>query len=291
MTPDTSAASDRSALTEFAAIDHASERAEHFVACLDAIDEVPATLAWRRRILEYLECKPGDAVLEIGCGTGELARVLPGILGDDGRVVAIDKSSTMIDQARERTPDDLAERIEYRVGDVGALDLPTASFDAVVAERVFVHLANRGAALAGIVAVARPGARIVLNDPDLETTLISSPIEGAGRDVARRIANHWCDACLPNGWAGRENAELMVRAGLVDVRVGVDCTLVRDLATANAIMLLRGRLDDAISGGIVTVDEGKRWWAGLEELDAMGAIVASAGLFTTVGRKPDLERK
>lgn len=77
----------------------------------------------------------GQRLLDAGCGTGMLA-VAAAQRGAE--VVAIDLSSTLVDAARERLPDDLGPgRIEFRVGDM--LDPTLGRFDHVVAMDSLIH--------------------------------------------------------------------------------------------------------------------------------------------------------
>lgn len=75
---------------------------------------------------------PGEAVLELGCGTGTALRVLAERLAGRGRLVGLDLSPKMLAQARiklEHTG--LSERVELYQGDASAVPLPDDAFDAV----------------------------------------------------------------------------------------------------------------------------------------------------------------
>lgn len=96
-------------------------------------------------------------VLEIGCGTGMLARELATKRG--AKVTAIDLSPRMIDVARVRTPGSLA--IEYRVADF--LSLSPCGFDVVVAVNTLHHLPLHGGALRMAAALV-PGGKLLIAD-------------------------------------------------------------------------------------------------------------------------------
>lgn len=56
--------------------------------------------SWRRMVVEALELRPGDTVIEVGCGTGLNFDLLQKAVGPDGKIIGIDISEGMIDRAR-----------------------------------------------------------------------------------------------------------------------------------------------------------------------------------------------
>src|SRR5437868_14053414 len=73
-------------------------------------------------LIDWLEPRPGEAILDLGCGTGELATA---IAARRARVVGLDSSPEMLAIARERAP-----ALEWLIGDGEALTFD-AAFDAV----------------------------------------------------------------------------------------------------------------------------------------------------------------
>lgn len=103
-------------------------------------------------ILRALEESAPTCVLEVGCGTGELAQRIAERLRC--RVVALDLSPRMVELARRRG-------VEVHVGDVQELPLEDASFDCVVAAWMLYHVPDLDRGLAEIVRVLRPAGRLV----------------------------------------------------------------------------------------------------------------------------------
>jgi len=89
-----------------------------------------------RAVLERLDVRPDDRVLEIGCGHGVAATYVCERL-DGGRLTAVDRSAKMIEAAARRNAAHVRSgRAEFLVSHVEALDLGERRFDKVFAVRV-----------------------------------------------------------------------------------------------------------------------------------------------------------
>jgi arsenite methyltransferase len=109
-----------------------------------------------RRLVERLAIHAGDSVLDVGCGTGRLARHIAHVVGAGGRVVGIDPLAERVALARTRA----GAGIAFEVGqaeDLGAF--AEASFDAVCMSAVFHWVNDKPRALREIRRVLRPGGR------------------------------------------------------------------------------------------------------------------------------------
>ena len=121
-------------------------------------DEVEGDDARQIALQAVREARP-RAVVEVGCGEGELAARIHEELGV--RVVAIDQSARMVELA-------VARGVDARVGDVQALHFEDASFDVAVAAWVLFHVRDLTRGLGELERVLRPGGRLVAvtNDAD-----------------------------------------------------------------------------------------------------------------------------
>ncbi len=101
-------------------------------------------------------------LLELGCGPGFYARRLGETFGHLD-VTGIDRSESQL--RRARTLADLLDNCSFEKGDARALAAPDASFDAVVASRLFIILPERERALAEAYRVLKPGGRLFIAEP------------------------------------------------------------------------------------------------------------------------------
>ena len=159
--------------------------------------------AMRSQDYARLGLEPGHAVLDVGCGAGDVCVELAGRVGPSGRVCGVDVSEAMVAAARAAA-DKAGREVDLRVASAYSLPFADASFDAVRAERVFQHLDDPARALAEMVRVTRPGGRILVFDPDhsqhsvsLENDLQCRVHEATRSALLRMIVNPRIGTRLP----------------------------------------------------------------------------------------------
>lgn len=109
--------------------------------------------------------KPGESVLDVGCGTGGVTLPAKERVGATGKVAGIDPAPEMITVARHKAQRKKLE-IDFRVGMIEALPFQDATFDAVTASLMMHHLPEQLQAkgLAEIYRVLKPGGRLLIAD-------------------------------------------------------------------------------------------------------------------------------
>ena len=123
--------------------------------------------SWRLRkmTVEHALIKPGDSVLDVGCGTGAVTLMAKARAGKDGHVYGIDPAPEMIAVARSKAARKGLE-IDYRLGVIELLPFPDASMDVVTSSLMVHHLPDdlkvRG--LAEIYRVLKPGGCLLVFD-------------------------------------------------------------------------------------------------------------------------------
>ncbi|UNO50902.1 MULTISPECIES: class I SAM-dependent methyltransferase [Alicyclobacillus] len=105
-----------------------------------------------RQVVELLHPQPGERVLDIGCGTGDLTNQIARL---GASVVGIDVSERMVEQARRKYPD-----LSFRVGD--AQDFSTSeTFDAVFSNAALHWMQNPTAVIQSVWKALKAGGRFV----------------------------------------------------------------------------------------------------------------------------------
>lgn len=121
--------------------------------------------AMREQTVELATLTLGERVLEVGCGTGEVAQRARSRVGSIGQVSGIDPSAEMIAVAQRKAARAGLD-IDYRVGAIEALPYPDASFDVVLSSLMMHHLPDdlKSAGLAEVLRVLKPGGRLLIVD-------------------------------------------------------------------------------------------------------------------------------
>jgi trans-aconitate methyltransferase len=106
-------------------------------------------------VVDLLDPRPGERILDLGCGTGHLTAEIDETVGGDGRVLGIDRSAEMVARAREAYPDLAVLRADAREF---ATD---GAFDAVFSNAALHWIPEQDAVTESVTDLLRPGGRFV----------------------------------------------------------------------------------------------------------------------------------
>jgi SAM-dependent methyltransferase len=153
---------------------------------------VPAIFAeWAPLLVGMAGVRPGQAVLDVACGTGIVARVAADHVGTEG-VVGVDLNEAMLTVARRVRPE-----LEWRRADALALPFPGESFDTVLCQMALMFFPDRPRAVAEMARVTRDGGRIglvvpaAIEDQPAYRLLVDIVREHAGQDGASLLDTYW----------------------------------------------------------------------------------------------------
>lgn len=130
------------------------------VATLEDRARAPTYQAMFRTLVDLMAPKPGEAILDVGCGAGSLDRLLAERLGKANAITAIDTNPFLVREAEALAKaDGLDGLIRFALGNAETLPFGDASFDCIFSVTVLEEC-DADRALAEMVRVARPGGRI-----------------------------------------------------------------------------------------------------------------------------------
>ena len=149
---------------------------------------VPALFAeWAPELVDLADVRPAQSVLDVGCGTGIVARTAADRLDGSGRVVGLDQLEAMVTVAGRLRPD-----LEWYVGDAHDLPFEDGTFDRVLSQAALMFMDAPQKALAEM-------ARVVTNDGTVAIQVVGRLQESPGLyPFAQAVERH----------AGRDSVEL-----------------------------------------------------------------------------------
>ena len=209
---------------------------------------VPALFAeWAPRLIDLARVGPGQAVLDVACGTGIVARSVADAQRGDGRVVGLDINEAMLDVARRVRPE-----LDWRQGDAAHLPFPEGSFDVALCQMAFMFFSDRAQVLCEMARVVVAGGTVALSVPG---RLADQPAYAPFVELAARHAGPDAVGLLSTYFASGDLDELR---SLVEA-AGLTITATRSyqgtvrcpsidafVATEVESTPLRERIDDAV---------------------------------------------
>lgn len=117
---------------------------------------------WRQRAADRAELKPGDAALDVCCGTGDLTLELASRVEPGGYVIGCDFSEPMLDLARRKAAQRQAAAARFEWADALQLPYDAGRFDAVTVGFGVRNFSERERGLRELARVLQPGGRLVI---------------------------------------------------------------------------------------------------------------------------------
>lgn len=124
----------------------------------------------------------GERVLDVGCGTGVVARLAAELVGPGGSVAGLDINPGMLAVARSISPPDM--QIRWYEASAESMPLPAAAFDVVLCQMSLQFVADRLRALREMRRVLTAGGRLALNVPGPAAAPFDVLADALGRHIA-----------------------------------------------------------------------------------------------------------
>jgi ubiquinone/menaquinone biosynthesis C-methylase UbiE len=174
----------------------------------------------RKKAVQRLDLKPGETVLEIGCGTGRNLPLLCDVVGDSGQVIGVDASSGMLARAQQWVTRHHRQNVRLLYEDAVELTLP-GQVDAALFSLSYSVLPNRETVLQRAWEALRPDGRLVIMDAGLP----ASPLGRMLGPIGEAIATIFPGDPYSRPWEDLTNLSPIVRSEWFQLGIYFICTV------------------------------------------------------------------
>lgn len=239
--------------------------------------DTPEIAAQRLATGKLLALRSGEHVLDVGAGPGLLARDMAKIVGEQGRVAAVDSADSMVELANRRCGD--LPQVEVTAGNAQKLTFGNESFDAVVCTQVLLYVYDLQAALDEMFRVLRPGGRLVIVETDWRGLVMNSAYPDTTEDLIRG----W-DAACTNPQLPPVLEPMLTSAGFRGTMVEAFPVLLTDFIPHNyAYSMSHSLAGYAVKNGVISEQQSRVWLDDLQQkqLDRSFFFCVNRFLFKT----------
>ncbi len=234
--------------------------------------------------------RPGDRVLDFGCGPGTITVGLAKAI-DPGEVHGIDMEESQVAMARSAAEAGGHSNATFHVGDVTALPFEDDSFDVAHCHAVLMHVPDTAATLAEVKRVLKPGGIIASREMIVDSSFLEPTDDNTHKAWAAFASLLAANGGHPQ--MGKELKSAALEAGFSDLRTSGSFQF---FGTTDDVAFLRRFIDDwffspnvieaATKYGLVSREQFDSWRQGLDEWrDAPGSCGAFA-FGEVIARKP-----
>ena len=169
---------------------------------------------------DHFEIKPGDKVLDIGCGYGETCLEIGEIVGPEGEVLGLDCTKAFLDMANKERDESSLENVKFILGDAQTYEFPENYYDVVYSRFGVMFFQNIVYVLKNAHKTLKPGGVICMI---VWRTIEDNPCWGLAKDIALRhlpLPGDSAQTCGPGPFAlaDEETTRAMLNAaGFQDI--------------------------------------------------------------------------
>jgi ubiquinone/menaquinone biosynthesis C-methylase UbiE len=223
-----------------------------------------------------------EAILDLGCGTGVVARAIAKRSEFKGRITAIDISAYLIDLAERLAADEgVIDSIDFRTGDAHSIDEAQGQFDMVIMHTLLSHVVDPAVVLQEAQRLLSPEGRIIVFDGDFDSLTFATDAPDGGAETDRKLTS-----VETNGRVMRQMPRLLAENGfrLEWSRAYVAADIGRADFWASSLPTFRTLLPKA---HVMPEQDANEYVDRLERASANGQFFASCNFYTMIARRVD----
>ena len=157
----------------------------------------------------FLNLRPGENVLDLGCGRGEETVQAATLVGGGGFVWGLDITPKMIERAQDRANQRVLKNVEFLLALMDKIPLKDASLDAVLSNCAINHVQDKAAVYREIHRVLKTGGRFVVSD-----IMTDTPLPPEVKQDPEAVA-----ACFGGAITIQEYEDILVTAGFDRIEI------------------------------------------------------------------------
>jgi SAM-dependent methyltransferase len=249
-----------------------------FLAMLESRGRPGGYLGVVQRLVDAVQPRPGEVILEVGCGSGVLDRWLARHTARNNRIVGVDVNRYLLREAKSLAlQEGLGDIVTFQEGDAEALPFPDNHVDVALSFTVLEE-GNADRMLAELVRVTKPGGRVAVITRAIDIPLVVNLPLRPELKTKVQIPRGFVDA------QGCADASLYRRfrgSGLASVQTWPQLATSADTATP------RAQFTHGAILGALTAEETQEWHAAMAQAVADGTYFISQPFHCAVGTKPE----
>ena len=223
--------------------------------------QLPEIVQQRQHTLKKLTVKPGEKILDVGCGVGFLSYEIALLTGDSGKVCGIDQNSEMIRHANKRC--EKLRNTQFSQANADDLPFPEESFDAACCTQVLLYVKDVAQVISGIKRVLKPAGRIIVVETDWRGVVLNSDYDS----ITRKIFSAW-DATVSSPNLPVRLGSLLLNNGFCNIDVEPIPILNTEYTPSQfSHGMMNWITRNALKNGVITKEQSQKW---LDDLDVKG---------------------
>lgn len=230
---------------------------------------------------EKLRFGESCSTLEVGCGTGAVARALAKKQNFSGTIVGVDQSPAFVEAARKfAEQEQVDEYIEFQVCDGHRLDHDDESFDIAIAHTLISHVTDPVSIIKELSRVLRKNGTLVIFDGDYASLTYSVPDQEFGRKMDHALAT----ASFHNPLIMRELIRILPELGFEVIETMAN--VVSEIGKASYFKSFAETYASFVpGGGLMTQEDVDNWFMMLNHAMDEKTFFASCNYYTYIAKR------
>lgn len=226
---------------------------------------------------EKLLANNPQSLIDIGCGPGIDTTTMATIYPDTPKIIGVDFDKEMIQQADSLAKQkECSDRTQHQHASVYELPFSDSSFDAIRAERLFMHLEEPQAALSEIARIAKPKARLVI----IETDWASMSVNNGMDELERRLSHYFASEFLNNGYSARRLPGQLAQINLQGVDIDIRSLQSNDHQLWQLLSQHMAMMEKALEHNVINAEEYQSWIENLNKSKVQNSFFSTINVMT-----------